>query len=336
MDDRYSRQVLFRPIGNQGQDKICRKHVLIVGCGALGSANAEALVRAGIGYLTIVDRDYVEFSNLQRQQLFTEEDARLSLPKAIAAKDKLKQINSTVQIDAHVMDATSNTLRPLLDQVDIVIDATDNFDIRFILNDLLQKLRIPWIFGACVGSTGMSFTVIPEETPCLTCLLPAIPLVGATCDSVGIIGPTVQMVVAHQTTEVLKLLVEDKDALRSNLVTFDLWHNQFQTIKMDRAKDLDCPTCGSNPSYPYLQYDKQTKTEILCGRDTVQIRNNREVSLEDLAEHLGKIGTVQQNDFLLVLHYQSYRLVFFKDGRTFIHGTNSIELAKKLYYQLVG
>lgn len=336
MDDRYSRQVLFRPIGNEGQDKICGKHVLIVGCGALGSANAEALVRAGIGHLTLVDRDYVEFSNLQRQQLFTEEDARLSLPKAIAAKNKLKQINSTVQIDTYVMDATSNTLLPLLDKVDSVIDATDNFDIRFILNDLLQKLHIPWVFGACVGSTGMSFTIIPEETPCLTCLLPAIPLVGATCDSVGIIGPAVQMVVAHQTTEVLKLLVEDKDALRSNLVTFDLWHNQFQTIKMDRAKDVDCPTCGSNPSYPYLQYDKQTKTEILCGRDTVQIRNNREVSLEDLAKHLEKVGTVQQNDFLLVLHYQAYRLVFFKDGRTFIHGTNSIELAKKLYYQLVG
>lgn len=336
MDDRYSRQVLFRPIGNQGQDKISKKHVLIVGCGALGSANAEALVRAGIGHVSIVDRDYVEWSNLQRQQLFTEEDARLSLPKAIAAKDKLKQINSTVQIDTHVMDATSNTLRPLLENVDIVIDATDNFDIRFILNDLLQQLQIPWIFGACVGSTGMSFTIIPDKTACLNCLLPAIPLVGATCDSVGIIGPTVQMVVAHQTTEVLKLLVEDKDALRSNLVTFDLWHNQFQTIKMDRAKDLDCPTCGSNPSYPYLQYDKQTKTEVLCGRDTVQIRNNREVSLVDLAKHLEKVGAVNQNDFLLVLHYQSYRLVFFKDGRTFIHGTNSIEVAKKLYYQLVG
>ncbi|WP_117161426.1 MoeB/ThiF family adenylyltransferase [Paraliobacillus sp. X-1268] len=336
MDDRYSRQVLFRPIGMEGQEKINNKHILLVGCGALGSANAEALVRAGIGHLTIIDRDYVEFSNLQRQQLFTEEDARSSLPKVIAAKNKLTQINSTVHIDSHVMDATSNTLRPLLDNVDIVIDATDNFDTRFILNDLLQQLRIPWIFGACVGSTGMSFTVIPGETPCLNCLLPAIPLVGATCDAVGIIGPTVQMVVAHQTTEVLKLLVEDRETLRSNLVTFDLWHNQFQTIKMDRAKDPDCPTCGSNPSYPYLQYDKQTKTEILCGRDTVLIRNNREISLEDLAKHLEKVGDVSQNGFLLVLHYQSYRLVFFKDGRTFIHGTNSIELAKKIYYQLVG
>lgn len=336
MDERYSRQVLFRPIGEQGQEKISRKHVLVVGCGALGSANAEALVRAGIKHLTIVDRDYVEFSNLQRQQLFTEEDATDSVPKAIAAKKKLTEINSTVSIDAYVMDATSNTLRPLLDQVDLVIDATDNFDIRFVLNDLLQQLQIPWIFGACVGSTGMSFTIIPKKTPCLQCLLPAIPLVGATCDAVGIISPTVQMVVAHQTTEAFKLLVEAEDTLRSNLVTFDLWNNQYQTINMNRAKKQDCPTCGSNPTYPYLQYNKQTKTEVLCGRDTVQIRTDREVSLIDLAKHLEKVGAVSQNDFLLVLNYHAYRLVFFKDGRTFIHGTNSIELAKKIYYQLIG
>lgn len=336
MKDRYSRQTLFKPIGEEGQRKIGQKHVLIVGCGALGSPNAENLVRAGIGKLTIIDRDYVEVSNLQRQQLFTEKDAIDQMPKAIAAKKRLTAINSSVQIKAHVMDATSQSLTPLLEDVDLVIDATDNFDIRFLMNDLLQKLAIPWIFGSCVGSTGMSYTILPKETPCLQCLLDTIPVSGATCDSVGIISPAVQMVVAHQSTEVLKLLVEDEDALRTRLVTFDLWNNHYQTIHVERAKKRECPTCGVEPIYTYLTYEAQTKMEILCGRNTVQIRPNREVYLEELADRLRKIGPVKRNDFLLSMEYQSCRIVFFHDGRALIHGTNSIEKAKSVYYQLVG
>ncbi|OZM56612.1 thiamine biosynthesis protein MoeB [Lottiidibacillus patelloidae] len=336
MNERYSRQELFRPIGENGQNKLRIKHVLILGCGALGTTNAEMLVRAGIGRVTIIDRDYVEFSNLQRQQLFSEQDAIEQIPKAIAAKNRLNNINSDVEIDAYVMDATSSKILPLLKSVDLVIDATDNFDVRLMMNDLLQKQNITWIFGSCVGSMGMSFTIRPGDTPCLNCLLDRAPLTGATCDSVGIISPAVQMVAAHQTTEALKYLVEDFDAMRSSLVTFDLWNNNYQTINVNRAKKETCTTCGTNPSFPYLQYENQTKTEVLCGRETVQIRTGREVNIEDLALRLTKLGKVNLNPFLVSLEYQSYRLVFFKDGRTLIHGTNSIEKAKRLYYQIIG
>lgn len=336
MKDRYSRQALFQPIGKTGQEKIRRKHVLILGCGALGTANAANLVRAGIGKLTIIDRDYVEWSNLQRQQLFTAEDAENQVPKVIAAKEKLTAINPEVEMIAHILDVTGDNIRPHLKGVDLVIDATDNFDIRFIMNDLIHQYKLPWIFGSCVGSTGMSFTVLPGETPCLACILDSTTMTGATCDSVGIIAPAVQMVVAHQTTEALKILVEDETALRTELVMFDLWHNRYQLINVDRAKEMDCPTCGKNPTYPKLTYDLRTKTEVLCGRNTVQIRSRRDVALDELAHRLGKLGSVRVNEFLLSLHYDDYRVVVFRDGRTFIHGTDSIETARKIYSQLVG
>lgn len=336
MNDRYSRQVLYKPIGVSGQNKIRKKHVLIIGCGALGTANAESLVRTGIGKISIIDRDYVEASNLQRQQLFTEEDCLNKLPKVIAAKKHLQRINSSVLIESYIMDGTSTNIGPLLHDVDLVIDSTDNFDIRFIMNDLVHQYNIPMIFGSCVGSTGMSFTILPHETPCLQCLLDATPVSGATCDSVGIINPTVQMVVAHQQAEVLKLLVEDYQSLRTKLVTFDLWHNLYHTIDMTRSKKDTCPTCGENPSYPNLTYDSQTKMEVLCGRNTVQIRGKREVNIEELAKQLSNIGTIHQNEFLVSLEYEPYRVVIFKDGRVLIHGTDSMEKARNIYYQLVG
>lgn len=336
MEERYNRQTLFKPIGVSGQQKISEKHVLILGCGALGTANAEALVRGGIGKLTIIDRDYVELTNLQRQQLFTEQDCLDQIPKAIAAKEKLEVINSNVQIESFVMDATNTTLEPLIKNVDLVIDSTDNFDTRFMLNDLMQKYNIPWIFGSCVGSTGMSYTILPKQSPCLQCILDTIPVTGATCDSVGIIYPTVQMVVAHQQAEALKLLVLNKQALRTKLVTFDLWNNQYHTINMDRAKKDSCSSCGENSIYPHLNYDAATKSEVLCGRNTVQIRNKREVSLDKLADQLKQFSNVKKNDFLLSIDYHSYRVVFFRDGRALIHGTNSVTVAKKVYYQLTG
>lgn len=336
MTDRYSRQMLFQPIGKTGQEKIRKKHVLILGCGALGTANAENLVRAGIGKLTLIDRDYVEWSNLQRQHLFTEQDAIDQIPKVIAARNKLRLINSEVKIEPVIMDATANSLLRYLDGVDVVIDATDNFDARLMMNDVMQKQNIPWVFGSCVGSTGMSFTILPGETPCLQCILDATQVSGATCDSVGIISPAVQMAVAHQTTEVLKLLVEDTASLRTKLVTFDLWKNHYHAMNVEKAKKSACPTCGKSPSYPYLSYEAQTKTEVLCGRNTVQIRSNRQVHLQKLAKRLEKLGQLKQNDFLVSLEYETYRIVFFQDGRTFIHGTNSIEKAKRIYYQLAG
>lgn len=336
MNERYSRQRLFKRIGDRGQAKIREKHVLILGCGALGTANAENLVRAGIGKLTLIDRDYVERSNLQRQQLFTDEDAQNQVPKVIAAKEKLQAINPEVEINHEIMDVTGEDLVPHIHGADVLLDATDNFDIRLILNDISHKYEIPWIFGSVVGSTGMSYTILPGETPCLSCILDLTSVSGATCDSVGVIAPAVQMVVAHQSAEVLKLLVGAKEALRTKLVTFDLWTNAYHQIGVSRAKKTDCPTCGTSPAYPSLTYDSRTKTEVLCGRDTVQIRGTRKVVLKDLENRLHGLGEMRANDFLLSLQYEGYRVVIFRDGRAFIHGTNSPDEARKVYYQLVG
>lgn len=338
MDNRYSRQQLFSSIGNNGQELIRNKHVLIVGLGALGSASAESLVRAGIGKITIIDRDYVESSNLQRQQLYSEKDANEKLPKAMAAYHRLKQINSDVQIDAHVMDVRVDNLEPLLKDVDVIMDATDNFDIRFILNDYSQKCNIPWIYGSCVGSFGASYTIIPGETPCLHCVLKAVPVTGATCDTVGIIGPAVQMVVAYQVAECMKILVEDYKALRGTYLAFDLWSNQHYATKVNKMKNTDCLSCGVNRTYPFLSYETQTKTEVLCGRNTVQIRPSRTSSIDFdwLESQLEKQGKIKRNPYLLSCEYDEFRVVFFQDGRVFIHGTNEIVIAKNIYYKILG
>ncbi|CUB09552.1 Molybdopterin-synthase adenylyltransferase [Bacillus cereus] len=338
MAERYSRQQLFKPIGNGGQEKIRNKHVLIVGVGALGSASAESFVRAGIGKLTIVDRDYVEWSNLQRQQLYSEEDAREKLPKVIAAKNRLEQLNSEVQIDAVVMDAVAENMEGLLKHVDVIIDATDNFDIRFIINDLSQKHNIPWVYGSCVGSYGMSYTIIPQETPCLHCVLKNIPVTGVTCDTAGIISPTVQIVAAYQVAEALKILVEDFSAIRKTFFMFDIWSNQNHFIKLGKIKTDACLSCGLNRTYPYLSYENQTKVAVLCGRNTVQFRpvENRQYNFDDIEKVLSKLGKVDRNPYLLSCQIDEYRVVIFRDGRVFIHGTNDISKAKQLYYCVFG
>lgn len=339
MYERYSRQMLFSPIGQAGQEKIRTKHVLMIGAGALGSSNGEILTRAGIGKLTIVDRDYVEASNLQRQQLYTEEDVEQKLPKAVAAEKRLKAINSDVEIRSIVGDATPEMLEELVKGVDLILDATDNFETRMALNDISQKYEIPWIYGALVGSFGMSFTIIPGKTPCLNCLLKSIPVQGMTCDTVGVIAPTVQMVVAHQTAEALKILVEDWDAVRTSFVSFDLWRNQYSSIKMSKVKDEGCLSCGSEPTYPYLEKENLMKSDVLCGRDTVQIRPPKqgEVNLSELAERLlASNYEVKGNPYLLSVEMTDNRLVIFKDGRALIHGTKDISHARSIYQKIFG
>ncbi|WP_042471402.1 thiazole biosynthesis adenylyltransferase ThiF [Bacillus ndiopicus] len=338
MHDRYSRQQLFHPIGQLGQQQLKHKHVLIVGAGALGSASAEALVRAGIGKVTLVDRDYVEWSNLQRQQLYTEQDALQKIPKVIAAKQRLQQINTEVTIDVHILDAHTELFTALLDDVDLIIDATDNFDIRFFLNDLAQKYRIPWVYGSCVGSYGATYTIVPGVTPCLHCLLSVVPNTGATCDTVGIISPTVQIVAAYQVAEVLKVLVGDIAALRKSYLTFDVWRNQHYEINVDSIRSDSCPSCGTNPSYPYLAYENQTKLDILCGRDAVQIRPPQPVhyDLQQLANQFRPYGEIQQNPYLLSCQTEDYRFVLFQDGRVVIHGVQDVQQAKSIYYRLLG
>ncbi|MGJ9382216.1 MoeB/ThiF family adenylyltransferase [Salipaludibacillus sp. CF4.18] len=339
METRYSRQTLFKPIGEKGQHLLQQKHVLIIGAGALGTGNAENLVRAGVGTVTIVDRDYVEKSNLQRQQLYSEQDAFERLPKAVAAKTRLEAINSQVDIRAHVLDIRKEELEGLLKGIDLLIDATDNFDTRLIINDLTQKNDIPWIYGACVGSYGLSFTVIPKDTPCLHCLMETIPLGGATCDTAGIIAPAVQMVVAHQTTEAMKLLVNDKASLRKRLISFDLWKNEQSTIDVSSLKNEHCLSCGTNPTYPFLSFEKQLKSSVLCGRDSVQIRpsDNMTRDLQALKEQLSHLeGKVESNPYLVTFFHQKHRLVFFLDGRVLIHGTSDISEARTIYHQIIG
>ncbi len=339
MYERYSRQMLFTPIGPSGQEKIRTKHVLMIGAGALGSSNGEILTRAGIGKLTIVDRDYVEASNLQRQQLYTEEDVERKLPKAVAAERRLKAINSDVDIRSIVGDATPEMLEELVKDIDLIIDATDNFETRMAINDISQKFQIPWIYGACVGSFGMSFTIIPGQTPCLNCLLKSIPVQGQTCDTVGIIAPTVQMVVAHQTAEALKILVEDWDAIRHSFVSFDLWRNQYSSIKMSKAKDEGCLSCGTARTYPYLEKENLMKSEVLCGRDTVQIRPSKhgEIDLNELSTHLSGLHyEVKGNPYLLSVEMGTNRMVIFKDGRALIHGTKDISQARSIYQRILG
>lgn len=340
-NDRYSRQILFPGIGKEGQKKISQSHVLLIGAGALGSGNAEVLVRAGIGKLTIIDRDYVEASNLQRQQLYTEEDVAERLPKAAAAQKRLQAINSEVEIEAIIGDATPEVLEELVGDgaVKLIVDATDNFETRMAMNDVSQKYQVPWIYGACVGSYGMSFTIIPGKTPCLNCLLRTIPLQGLTCDTGGIIGPAVQMVIAHQSAEALKILAEDWDALRTTFVSFDLWRNEYSSMKMGKAKYAGCLSCGEQPTYPYLESENRTKTTVLCGRDTVQIRppEHLDVSLAELAGKLRSAGyTVNGNPYLLSIELDEERMVIFKDGRALIHGTKDLTHAKSVYQRIIG
>src|SRR5699024_2164067 len=334
--NRYSRQELFAPIGKTGQQTLHEKTVLIVGMGTLGTQSSEALVRAGAGKIIIVDRDYIEWSNLQRQQLFTERDATKRIPKVVAAEERLQAINSEVVIEAHILDIGPEEIEELISGVDLILDATDNFDIRMIINDAAVKHHVPWIYGSCVGSFGMSYTILPGETPCLHCLIETIPVGGPTCDTAGIIHPAASQVVVHQTAEALKILTNQTGALRKKLVSFDVWENQTTQMNVDPLKKADCVSCGKDAAYPFLSWENQTKSAVLCGRDSVQIRPPQK-GLRDLPALAGQLektgGTVSYNPFLVSFAIDEERMVMFKDGRALIHGTNDVEKAKTLYHR---
>ncbi|SDH18228.1 adenylyltransferase and sulfurtransferase [Alteribacillus persepolensis] len=337
METRYSRQERFPGIGKGGQKKLKDKHVLILGAGALGSTGAETLVRAGVGKLTIVDRDVVELSNLHRQQLYSEEDIRKHQPKAVAAKTRLQQINSDTAIKAYVLDAHAGNLKKLVRHCDLIIDGSDNYDIRFIINDLSQQYQIPWIFAAFAGSFGMTYTFLPKITPCLRCLLPALPADSMSCETNGIITPVVLMTSAHQMTEALKVLTKQYDKVRNTLLFFDVWKNEQQSIRVNSARKEKCPSCGPNRTYPYLVQENNMKLNVLCGRNTVQIRPAETTScnLTSLANTLKNYGEVKRNKYLLLCTINNYRFSVFKDGRVLIHGTNEARTAKHLYQQFI-
>jgi len=339
-EDRYSRQVRFAPFGAEGQEGLAQSSVLVVGAGALGTGIAETLVRCGVGKIILADRDYVEWSNLQRQQLYTEVDAIERVPKAAAAQRRLQQINSEVVIEAYVIDVRAEELEGLVSGVDLIMDGTDNFDTRLIINDMAQKHGIPWIYGACVGSYGITYTILPGETPCLHCLLGTVPLGGDTCDTAGILPQAVQLVTANATAEALKLLGQRKDQLRNKLLTFDVWRNEYHEIGVKAAKKKNCPSCGSHPIYPYLMAANTERGDVLCGRDTVQIRPARpqKLNLQETADRLSRLGSgsVDSNAYLVSFIEGPYRLVIFADGRALIHGTKDIAAARSFYHRYFG
>ncbi|HET7212512.1 MAG TPA: ThiF family adenylyltransferase [Terriglobia bacterium] len=333
--EKYSRQILFQPIGEEGQEELLRSKAVIVGCGALGTAQANVLARAGVGTLRIVDRDYVEESNLQRQSLFDERDARESLPKAVAAERKLKQINSDVQAEGVVADVTSRNIEELVRGFDVILDGTDNFETRYLLNDAAVKLNIPWIYGAVVASSAVTMTILPGHGPCLSCVFPGAPAgLHETCDTVGVIGPAAAWTSAIQVTEALKILMGQSEDLHGTLFGFDIWHNRTQQVRPKR--DPECRTCGQRIFTHLEQGDPRPTT--LCGRDAVQIsqRNSRQLNLEILKSRLERFGEVRANNYLLKFSFDGYELTVFPDGRAIIKGTHDPAVARALYAKYIG
>jgi len=337
--NRYSRQTLFKPVGQTGQDKLSSAHVVIIGCGALGSAISETLVRAGVRKLTIADRDYIEPSNLQRQQLFTEQDARDGVPKVVAAETRLRMIREDIDIVAVLDHVDGRLMEQITEDVDLIMDATDNFETRLLINDCAWKKNIPWVYGACVGSSGTVFPFVPGETACFRCLLPVLPSVNETCDTSGIISPAVQITAAHQSTEALKWLTGNKDAMRKKLFHFDVWNNTHVEAGISRLRNEVCETCGNMPTYPSLHRTEGTGYAVLCGRDTVQIipDASRSLTIEDgetVAKRLGESYKV--TPFFVEFNAEGYRCILFGNGRLLIHGLKDLKIGRKLYHQFFG
>jgi molybdopterin-synthase adenylyltransferase len=339
MSDRYSRQRLFKPVGENGQNRLEAAAVTIVGCGALGSTIAETLTRAGIGEIHLVDRDYVELSNLQRQQLFTEKDAEDMMPKVAAAEKRLKAIRSDLRLFTYLDNLDAALMERLILQSDLVMDATDNFETRLLINDASVKYSVPWIYGACVGSSGVVFPFIPGETGCFRCLLPVLPAVNETCDTVGIISPAVQVTAALQCAEAMKWLTGNRGAVRKKIHHFNLWDNTQLDIGISRIKNEACATCGANPTFPSLEKAAEQTYAVLCGRDAVQVLPdpNRPITLED-AEKVGRQldAQVKRTPYFVELHAFNHRMVLFGNGRLLIHGIRSVSEGRKLYHQLFG
>ncbi len=338
MNERYSRQTLFPAIGNAGQEKLLAARVLIVGCGALGALHAEMLSRAGVEHLRIVDRDFVEFTNLQRQTLFSESDAAERLPKAVAAKNRISQINSETDVEAIVADVNHSNVEQLIDGCDLVIDGTDNFQVRYLLNDACVKLGTTWIYGAAVSSYGTTMTIIPGSTPCLRCIFDEMPDAGSspTCDTAGVIMPIIATVSAVQVAEALKILVGDTASLHGSLMQFDVWSNDRQRIKLGEP-NADCKTCGQRV-FEYLDAENAEFSAVLCGRDAVQIAPPTATSLDlvQLAATLSRIVDVKQNEYLVRFMSADNEITVFRDGRAIVKGTDDISHARSLYARYVG
>lgn len=332
----------FSGLGLDGQAALCRSRALLCGCGALGSVLAETLVRAGVGCLRIVDRDFVELSNLQRQVLFDEQDVAEQLPKAEAAARKLRRINSTAAIEPIVADVDHRNIRGWIDGIDVILDGTDNFETRFLINDVALDANIPWIYGGCTGSAGQTMTIFPHATPCLRCVIEAPPPPGATetCDTAGVIGPAIQVVAALQAVAALKLLSGQRELIPNVLTILDVWDGTFRTMKLDGLRERsDCPACVRGERL-WLTGRESAVTTVLCGRNAVQVTPAAlaPLDLASLAESLRSVGAVTANPFLVrvALREPAVQLTIFRDGRAIIQGTDDAAVARTVYNRYLG
>lgn len=337
--NRYLRQMRFAALGEAGQRGLRAGHALVVGCGALGGAIADILVRAGVGRVRIVDRDFVELGNLHRQILFDEADAAEQLPKAIAAAEKLRRINSEVTVKPIVADVEAGNIESLCDGVDVILDGTDNFATRFLLNDVAVQRRLPWVYGGCLGAEGQTMTILPGETPCLRCLMAECPPPGSTptCDTAGILAPIVHVIAAWEASEAIKLLSGNRAAVSRKLTFVDLWGNTFRQLDLGHLRDqVDCPTC-CHGDYPWLEGREGGRSAVLCGRNAVQVSQaGMQLSLEELALRWAGVGVVHRNAFLVRLSVDGYELTVFADGRAIIAGTDDVATARTVYAKYLG
>jgi molybdopterin-synthase adenylyltransferase len=339
--DRYHRQIIYPPIGKQGQQRLLASRALICGCGALGSMIANTLARAGVGKLRIVDRDFLELNNLQRQVLFDEADVTAALPKAVAAAEKLRRINSEIEVESVVADIDSANVLALCQGCDVLLDGTDNFETRFLLNEAAVKQKLPWIYGGCIGAEGQTLTILPGQPPCFRCLMtePPPPGTSPTCDTAGILGPIVNLIASFQASEAIKILSGHAEAVSKSLTVIDLWDNQMRQLNLDRLRTVGgCPTCRGE-EFPWLTGGRGSHTAVLCGRNSVQLShasNGQAIALESLAKKLAAVGEVTQNKYLLRCAVKNYILTLFPDGRAIVSGTSDVAEARTVYAKYVG
>lgn len=339
---RYSRQTRFAPLGEAGQRRLLSSRVLLVGCGALGTVLAETLTRAGVGHLRIVDRDFVETTNLQRQVLFDEDDVTAQMPKSVAAVEKLRRINSTIELEAVVADVDCHNVRELARDADLILDGTDNFETRFLVNDLSLETGIPWVYGGCIGSHGQIMAVLPGKSACLRCVIESPPEAGTTetCETAGILGPTVNVIASWQAMLAMKILSEHLDDVPRVLTVIDLWDHTFRTLDVSNLHvSGDCPACKRGERL-WLSGQSGSRSTVLCGRNSVQVvpSSPTTLSLDELAAKWSGHGTITRNPYLarLALTGSEFELTVFRDGRAIVRGTQEIAAARALYARYVG
>ena len=333
--ERYSRQILFPGIGERGQEALLGARVALVGCGALGSFHAAALARAGVGSMVIIDRDYVEPSNLQRQWLFEESDAADALPKAAAAERRLALINSSIHVRGVVADLTASNAEQLLGRVDLILDGADNFDTRYLINDFSVSHSIPWVYGAAVGSYGLAMPVVPGRTPCLRCVYPNPPQSAQpTCETAGVVNVIASLVASYQVADALKILCGQADRVEARITTVDVWQGGTRQIAAP-PRDPECPACGRR-QFPYLEESRREPVR-LCGRSAVQVQEREQsLDLAELKARLERIGEVRANEFAVRFFVPPYEMTIFPDGRAIIKGTSDAGLARSLYARYIG